>query len=115
MERPPVRILFDLRIAPAETAPSRTARLLALCSEPGTYMRAPKGRLSIKPVGAQLITGLRGLASHVRFTGRISGKQNVENHSSGGRRHLALASCRQTRGRLGCRNRKHVAFRTRLR
>jgi hypothetical protein len=96
-------------------SPSRTARLLALCSEPGTGRRTPKSRLSIKPLDTQLITAWRDLASHVRSTGRISANPNVENHSSGGQQPMAPASCRQTGGRLGCRNREHLAVCTGLR
>src|ERR1700730_4995830 len=70
METPPGRIHSILNRID-RGGPSRTARLLALCSEPGSDRRTPKGRLSIKPVGVQLITSLRDLASHVRFTGRI--------------------------------------------
>src|SRR5438270_815537 len=58
-------------------------------------------RLTIKPISAQLFTWFQDLASHVRFTGRISGNRNVENHSSGERLFVALASRRQTRRRLG--------------
>jgi hypothetical protein len=42
MEPLPARILFDLRIAPAPTTPSRTARLLASCPEPGACGWTPK-------------------------------------------------------------------------
>jgi len=82
MEPLPARILFDLRIAPAPTA-------ISYCPIAGIVLGTRRvwadseSRLSIKPVGAQLIAGPRHLASDVRFTGRISGNRNVENHSSG--------------------------------
>jgi len=66
MEAMPVRIRSILRHRIDERQ-SHPARLLALCPEPGSNSRTPKGRLSIEPVGTQLITGLRDLASHVRF------------------------------------------------
>jgi hypothetical protein len=52
-----------------------------------------ESRLSIKPIGAQLIAGPRHLASDVRFTGRISGNRmlriTVQEHDALWRLHLA--------------------------
>jgi hypothetical protein len=63
---------------------------------------------SIKSVGAQPITGLRDLALNVR----LAGSTNVENHTSWRRYAMAPATLRQARGRLGCRDRERLAFRT---
>jgi hypothetical protein len=70
---------------------------------------------TVKAVDSQLIAGLQDFRPCTCLTpGGYRQTKNVENHTSRRWHAMALASCRQTGRRLGCRNRKHVAFRDSL-